>query len=101
MFGMAVGEMGIAPSEFWRMTPSEFMDARIMFVDNQTFDFRQEWLRARMIAYYSGLGNLRKGTAEIDIRKFPWETKGIKPIELIGKKDILAQTFPKTLNAKQ
>lgn len=100
MYGMAIGEMGIAPSEFWKMTPSEFMDARITFTDSQMFDFRQEWERARMIAYYSAVANLKKGAKEMDIRKFPWESKGIKPTELIDKKDTLVKIFPKTLNGK-
>lgn len=97
MYGMAVGEMGIQPSEFWKMSPAEFFDARIYYYDSFVFEHRDRWEQTRMVAYWSSIANLRKGTKIENFLPFSWDKKGIKVKDLKSKKAILAETFPKKL----
>jgi hypothetical protein len=97
MFGMAVGEMGIQPSDFWRMSPSEFIDSRIYYYDKQVINYRSMQEQSRFVAYWSAFANLRKGLTIEQFKPFPWDKKGIKRKDLLANKHILAETFPKTL----
>ena len=61
--------------------------------------FKASWEQARIISYYAGLGNFKKGTKPKSLMKFPWETgsltiERIKEVNEIMKND---KRFPDRL----
>lgn len=99
MYGMAVGEMSIAPSEFWRMKPCDFFHARHYFIERDIREFRNKWEQTRLIAYYSAVHVLRKNTKIDSFMPLTWDNNGVtKKVNISSMKDIFEAQLPNKLS---
>lgn len=88
--------MGIQPSEFWKMTIAEVLNALIRFNDTKTLNFRNTWNQVRMQSFWAAAANLKKGTTIERFMPFDWD-KGTVSKDISEYKPILADVFPKDL----
>ena len=75
---IALGEMGMAPSEFWAMTLREFLNKLEGFREREKYKFRDNWIRTRRLACWMLQPWVENEIEDQDLGLFPWET-GYKP----------------------
>jgi len=84
-----VGQIGIQPSEFWRMVPEEFLFAYKGWQQMKEQEYKNDWEMTRLIAFNSIAPHFdskklgRKPTPS-DVMKFPWDavalTRKTRPV---------------------
>lgn len=76
---MGVAEAGLAPDEFWELSPIEFYGILEAVRKREERIEKKEWEQARYIAYYCVWPHLDNKTASKlkpkDLGLFPWEQK--------------------------
>jgi hypothetical protein len=94
---MAYGEMGMSEREFDMSSPRYLMIRLVGMRKAQneiiTFQNKEEWNRARMVAFYAGFGQVKGLKIWEDVIKFPWD----KTAELPTYEE-MKKIFPKHLN---
>lgn len=72
MQSIALGEIGIAPSEFWDMTLRDILNAHKGHDNKETRNYRLGWERTRWLAAVIARSFGSKSQPR-DLIKFPWE----------------------------
>lgn len=65
--------MGLSLFEFYELTPRQFQNLFNGYADNKFEAEKSTWYQTRWMAFYAGLGNLKKGTTPEKLIEFPWE----------------------------
>ena len=86
-----VGNIGVSPSEFWRMTPHETWAAINSYYEVRDFEFKNSWEQTRWLgAYVYNSGWVKKGKSPKELLTFPWESGAAaspKDIEQLRKEN--------------
>lgn len=74
LLGVAVGAMGMGLADFCSMTPEEFRQAHMAWMEHEESRMRSGWEMTRTLSAFILQPWSKKRLKPSDILKFPWDT---------------------------
>lgn len=91
--------MGMRSEDFWNDTPQEFYLRLEGHREKEKHDYRDQWERARLTAYYAIAAHIKKGKGMKQMIPLPWDNEHIADRPTLAPEEVedILKRFEKTL----